>query len=412
MDAGRAAPRPNEGSPGAAAVLRRLIAPFYIPTFLTTVGMGMLIPVLPLYLRDVGLSYGSVSVVLAAAGLGGVAGQIPVGSIIGRVGVLRVVVAATFALGASTALLGVTTSVAALTVFRVAAGFGNAGWSLSRQTYLSLSVPSRVRGRASAGFGGVLRFAWLVGPVAGGAAAEHLGFTEAFVLTGLVMLAGLAPVAGRGARAAMPPPVPPRDDAGFRRVVRDHRQSLMSAGSVLFLLAAVREGRVVVIPLIGAAMGLDVADVGILVAIGAATDLLLFPLAGWLMDRYTRLAASVPAVLLLAAGLFVIAAADTTGALVVGAAVAGVGNGIGAGIMLAVGADIAPRHDAGRFLALFGLTREAGRFAGPLLVGLFAATASLSAAAAALGVLAILVAALFIGVLGDTSDAAPDALRP
>ena len=43
--------------PGArrpvVATLVRLIRPLYLPSFLTTVGVGMLIPVLPIYLREI-----------------------------------------------------------------------------------------------------------------------------------------------------------------------------------------------------------------------------------------------------------------------------------------------------------------------------------------------------------------------
>ena len=162
-----------------------------------------------------------------------------------------------------------------------------------------------------------------------------------------------------------------------------------------------------VIPLLGAALGLEVANVGILVAVGAASDLLLFPLSGLLMDRFTRLAASVPALSLIAVGLFVAAAATTPAALVAGAAIAGLGNGMGSGIMLTIGADIAPRADAVQFLSLLGSAREAGRVFGPIAVGVVADRIGLRASAVALGILALVAVGLLVLVLGDTKHAQP-----
>ena len=248
---------------------------------------------------------------LAAAGLGGLIGQVPMGAVIARVGERRVLIVASLLLAASTALLGVTSVALALASFRIAAGLGNAGWSLAYGAFISTSVAADVRGRASSTFGGVQRIAWLVGPIAGGFVAARFGFDTAFAVTGLVMATGIVPLLSSQVKEIMPVPEPREDHPPLRDIYRRNRGPLVAAGAVSIFVAAAREGRVVVIPLLGAALGLDLADVGILVAVGAASDMLLFPLAGWLMDRFTRLAASVPALTLLAIGLFVAAAATS-----------------------------------------------------------------------------------------------------
>ena len=365
----------------------------------------MLIPVLPIYLREIGLSYQTLTAVLAAAGLGGLIGQVPMGAVIARVGERRVLIVAPLLLAASTALLGVTSVALALASFRIAAGLGNAGWSLAYGAFISTSVAADVRGRASSTFGGVQRIAWLVGPIAGGFVAARFGFDTAFAVTGLVMATGIVPLLSSQVKEIMPVPEPREDHPPLRDIYRRNRGPLVAAGAVSIFVAAAREGRVVVIPLLGAALGLDLADVGILVAVGAASDMLLFPLAGWLMDRFTRLAASVPALTLLAIGLFVAAAATSPAILVLGAAIAGLGNGIGAGIMLTLGADIAPPADASRFLSLLGLAREAGWVMGPLAVGFVADRAGLAAGAVVVSFFALVAVALLVGVLGDTRQA-------
>ncbi len=363
----------------------------------------MIIPVLPLYLRDNGLSYQLVTSVLAAAGVGALVGQVPIGAVISRLGEWRVVIGATLLLGVSITALGLTTTTVALAVFRFAGGIGNTGWTLSRSSFVSTWVEPHVRGRVSSTFGGVIRAAWLTGPLLGGFVASRYGFTAAFAVTGAVTLAGIVPLLSIRARQTMPAPRPRTDRPRLREILRRNRGPLVAAGAVQICVTAAREGRFAVIPLLGAALGLDVAKVGILVAVGAASDLLLFPLAGWLMDRFTRLAASVPALSLFAVGLFVAAAATTPTVLMLGAAITGLGNGIGAGTMLTLGADIAPRADASRFLSLLGSVRDAGRVLGPLAVGVVADQVGLPASAVVLGILALVAVGLLIGVLGDTT---------
>lgn len=189
-----------------------------------------------------------------------------------------------------------------------------------------------------------------------------------------------------------------------RAVAITHRRPLIAAGVVQFVIIAVREGRLVVIPLLGAALGLDVASVGLLVAVGAASDLLLFPLAGWLMDRFSRLAASVPAISLLGLGVLIAAQAETTALLTAGAALAGVGNGMGAGILVTIQGDLAPADAAGQFLGLLGVARNLGRILGPLSLGLAADRFGLDTSASLLAAGALLAVILLVGVLGDTSN--------
>ena len=50
--------------PSARPLFARLVLPLYLPALFTTTGMGMLIPILPLYLRETGLSYTLVTTVI------------------------------------------------------------------------------------------------------------------------------------------------------------------------------------------------------------------------------------------------------------------------------------------------------------------------------------------------------------
>ncbi len=274
------------------------------------------------------------------------------GSLLARWGERRVLFGALITLAASTALLGITTTVMALVALRMAAGGANVALRLSRQTYIARRIPDNRRGRAMAMIGGSFRLALLVGPLLGGWLVDVTGFTTTFVVAGVLTAAGLLPPLMAGSDH-----LAPRTDAqgmqqfGVIEGLRTHRRLLLLAGVVPLLVMTVREGRFVVLPLISDDLGLSPTAVGAVITVGTTADLLLFPAAGYVMDRFGRLFAMVPAFGLIAAGLVLLGLADTTISVVIAGAVIGVGNGLSSGTMLTFGSDLAPDDATGPFLA-------------------------------------------------------------
>jgi MFS family permease len=369
------------------------------------VGVALLIPVLPLYLKDSGLSLGTTAVVLAAAGLGAAIGSLPAGSLIARWDERRVLFGALATLSVSTALLGLTTAVLALVALRMGAGAANVALRLSRQTYIARRVPGDRRGRAMAMIGGSFRLALLAGPLIGGVLVETVGFTATFVVAGVGTALGLLPPLVAG-----PQHLPPRGHAeparqsGVIEALRVHWRLLLLAGVVPFLVMTVREGRFVVLPLISDELGLSPSAVGAVITVGTAADLLLFPAAGYVMDRFGRLSAMLPAFSLIALGLVMLGLAGTTGAVVLAGAVIGIGNGLSSGTMLTFGSDLAPADATGPFLAGLAALQDGGRVAGPLVVGVIGARAGLGAASIALALILIVAMVWLVAFVGETGD--------
>jgi MFS family permease len=386
------------------SLARRLAFEVYVPWVLAQLGRGMLLPVVPLYLRDAGLSYTMVAVVLASLGLGAVLGGLPAGSAAGRYGPEMLFVAATVATGLTSALLGISTAVLALVAFRLMYGMGAVGLRISVQMIVNAEAAVRLRGRGMSYLGGGVRLAFFVGPLVGGALVDWVGFSATFAVCGVTTLCGLVPFlavrrerpgGGRFERPTVP-------WSGLHRALRTHRGLLLLAGTGTALVMTVREGRNVVVPLIGDDLGLSATAVGALVAIGTGADLLLFPVAGWLMDRFGRLHAIVPAFSLLGVGLLVLGLGDTTSGAVVAGVIMGIGNGMSAGTMLTLGGDLAPA-DAGPFLAALGMMQDGGVVLGPIVVGWLADTAGLTQAALVLAAVMFVAIAYIVVVLGDTA---------
>ena len=383
---------------------RRLFVELYLPWILIMTGRGMLVPVVPLYLREAGLSYTLVTVVLAASGLGAVIGGLPAGSWSRRVGPELLFVSATAVSAVTVALLGVSTAVFALMAFQLGAGVGAAGVRISAQMLVNAAAPTRLRGRGMSMLGGGVRVAMFVGPLIGGVSVDVVGFTATFALCGVMTLAGLVPfLTVRRAR-----PVGRRFDrptvevSNLRAALASHAGLLLLAGVGTALVMTVRAGRNVVVPLIGDDLGLSATAVGVLVAIGTGADLLLFPVSGWLMDRHGRLFAIVPAFTLLGAGMLVLGASSTTSGAVVAGVVMGVGNGMSAGTMLTLGGDLAP-PDAGPFLAALGTMQDLGVVVGPIVVGWLADTAGLYRSAIVLGAVMFVAIIWIVVAVGDSA---------
>lgn len=392
------------------ATLRALVLPIYVPWFTAVFGVGVLVPVLPLYLRDGGASFTLVSVVLAASGVGATLGALPAGAVAGRWGERALLLAALTLLAGSTALLGVTTAAVALVALRLAEGMGSVGVTIAQQTRITQHVPARLRGRSMSLAGGTFRLAMLVGPVVGGVVADRFGFEAAFVVAGALTLVGAVPVLVRPglpgeARGEEPAGgVPVEAPTGLLAAVRRHRRLLVRVGVGPALVMAVRSGRMVVIPLVAAALDLGPAAVGAVVAAGTAADLLLFPVSGYLMDRRGRLWAMVPSFSLLALGLVLLAAATTPALAVVAGVVMGIGNGMGSGTMLTLGSDVAPADAPGPFLAALGAFHDVGRIAGPLVVGLLADLVGLRVSSLALAAVMVVGIAWIVVVIGETVE--------
>ncbi|MFT7599075.1 MAG: MFS family permease [Acidimicrobiales bacterium] len=368
----------------------------------------MLAPILPLYLlREAGLSFTLVTIVMAAAGVGSMLSQLPVGVVLAKTAEKRVMLAALVVLAASTVLLGFTLTTVGLAALRFTWGIGSTGWLLSRQTLMTRAAPAHVRGRAMSLFGGTARFGQFAGALLGGFLAEAFGFATAFGVIGVITIMGVFPLLidknPMTSTGGPPPTRPPRLFDGFRQ----HGPLLALAGGGQVATIAVRTGHQVLLPLIGAGIGLNLAEVGVLVAIGRLADLMLFPLAGYIMDRFGRLYAIVPAFCGLGVGFLMLAAAEGYTAVVVAATVIGLANSIGSGTMLTLASDLAPPANPSPFLASLGTIRESGKIAGPVLVGWLADVAGLPTASVALGCLAFLATALIVFGIGETRDRAP-----
>lgn len=118
--------------------------------------------------------------------------------------------------------------------------------------------------------------------------------------------------------------------------------------------------------------------------------MLLFYPAGLVMDRFGRVWIAVPCTLMLGLGMLVLPLTSTLYAVLAVASLMAIGNGLGSGIIITLGADAAPPALRAQFLAGWAACAELGGVLGPLLISAITFTAPLAAAALTLGALTTL----------------------
>ena len=167
----------------------------------------------------------------------------------------------------------------------------------------------------------------------------------------------------------------------IRSVLTSHSRVLASAGTAQIFGQMIRAGRTIIIPLFAAeVLGLAVDQIGLIVSISVAVDFSLFMVAGWLMDRVGRKFAIVPCFGIQALGMALVPFAASYNGLLFAAVLIGIGNGLGAGTMMTLGADLSPARSRGEFLGVWRLIGDMGHTGAPLIVGVVADILVLSSA--------------------------------
>ncbi len=372
---------------GEPTTLRSVALHAYAPATLYAVGSGAVAPAVALLARELGASVGVAGLVVSLLAVGQVLGDVPAGAIAARAGEQRAMLGAValscLALGGCLLAPGV----AQLCVAVFVLGLANSVFGLARQTYLTEVVPVHLRARALSTLGGTMRIGMFVGPFLAAPVVATTGPRGAFwvhlvagAVTVVLLLALGDPVGRQGAR---PAPVRARD------LVRRNARVLGTLGGAALLIGAVRASRQVVVPLWADHLGLDPAVTSIVYGLSGAMDMLLFYPSGRVMDLRGRVWVAVPSMAVIGVAHLLLPLTTSAVPLVAVAMLLGVGNGMGAGVVMTLGADVSPVRGRAQFLGIWRLFHDSGSAAGPLLLSGTAAAVALGPAVAVLGGVAL-----------------------
>ena len=383
----------------------------YGPTLLFALGQGALIPLIPTMATRAGADLATSGLVASALVVGQLCGNIPAGWLVARVGERMAMVVSGFLALAGALMLPFASNVGVLALAIFINGFCAAAFGLARHSFMATHVPFHFRARALALLGGSYRFGMFLGPFVGALLLGASGHESAVIwfliacLAATVLLVWFGPdperefeagarepVTGEATAGVSLPDTPGAKDGVFSTMIR-FRAVLARLGLAASTLSALRAARQVVLPIWGVAIGLDAQTISLVVGISGALDFALFYASGQVMDRFGRLWAVVPSMLIMSVAFLTL---SLTGGLdsatvwfVALAAAIGVANGPSSGLLLTPGADLAPKQNPAPFLGSWRTLTSAGAAAAPLLFSGMAAVAPIGVATAAMGVIGL-----------------------
>jgi len=388
----------------------------FLPTLLFSIGEGAIIPIIPIAAGNLGATLAMAGFIASMLMLGELAGDIPSGWLVSRIGERTAMIgaAAVAVAGVVVCLLAPNYWVLMVGIFVV--GLATAVFALARHAFMTSYVPARFRARALSTLGGVFRAGWFVGPLIASIVIAATGSTQSvfwiFIVSCLGSVIVLLVLPDPEKMFGQAPTSPGHDGApltageeeaeertrGLFATIWSFRGVLVRMGSGISLVAAVRSARTVLMPLWAVSIGLSEANTALIIGIAGAVDFGLFYASGQLMDRFGRMWSVVPSMLGLGIGFLVLSVShDLPGTVVwyVGVSLfLAFANGIGSGIIMTLGADLAPKEKPAAFLGAWRFTGDAGQAAAPLVVSLLTALVSIAFASGVMGVLGLIGAGL------------------
>ena len=377
--------------------IRSLLISVYFPTLLFSVGFGAIVPVIALRaVDDLDATVAFAAFVVGLRGIGTMLFDVPAGVLIGRIGERYALTLASIALVGVAAVVAFSSSpwVYAGAIFVM--GCALSVWMLARLSYISEKVAVERRGRALSLMGGTQRLGNVIGPVLGGFIGVALGLEYVFWFFAALSVAGSTVMLfslGATSEEALD-----GEESVYRRiagVVVDHRGIFATAGVASICLQVMRAGRQAVIPLWGSAIGMDAAEIGLVFTLSSVFDVALFYPVGVVMDRYGRKWTGVPCLAVVAVSMLLIPLTETAMMLIAVGVLSGLGNGLGSGINMTLGADFAPPGNRGEFLGVWRLVGDIGTASGPIVISAITGVATLGVASVATGGIGIAGALIF-----------------
>jgi MFS family permease len=338
--------------------IKSLVYPVFLPSFLFAVGEAALIPVIPASAQAFGADLATAGFIAGVGMLGTLFADIPAARVVNYFGERKAMIYAA-AVAASGILFAVfATNLLMLSIGIFITGACHAIFGLARHGYIAEVVPVDKRGRALAILGGAFRGGSFVGPLLGALVISLVGVSAVFWLPVIFsLLAGFILLTTKpGAMAD----TPPNQGHSLFFIAKREGYKLRTLGLAATTLTIARTARTIGLPLWALYINLPVETAALYIGIAGALDFALFYTSGQVVDRFGRLWAAVPTLAGMAVSLFALTfAQDATGFLIAALALS-LSNALGSGLVMVIGADLAPKDARNEFLAFYRLMVDGG----------------------------------------------------
>lgn len=434
----------------------------YVSFFAIGVGNGFIAPVLPLFAKQLGANSLLVGAVVSSAALGMIVNSLPTAWVTSRMGYMFPMYVGLVLISVFAALSGLSQTGAMLFVMQLGCGAGYIMITLPQQIYVKREIDEKVRGTVLGTVGGMARISKLISPYPGGVMADRVSIRTPLYAKSVLALVTIPCVfllrnrremrvdvgdvsygddgdngddehefetmmkpherdtpSSLGLQSKMAPDGKPLSSGGANPSPNmQHSRKwwpIFTAAVFAFMIMLLRGGLEIIVPLKGDKIGMSSERIGMAVTVSGAFDALFFPMSGYLGDKYGRRVPAAVANLVMAVGFGVLSISvqskvrqlhDDTIVLFIGSAIIGAGNGVSSGIVMTMGADLAP-YDLARastFIARWRMLAQFGTFVAPLFVGIITQYASLGLSTWLLALFGIFGLLWVIFIMIDTKE--------
>ena len=391
---------------------RSIVLPAIAPTLLFSIGEGAIIPIIPVVADGLGATLAISGLIAAMILVGQLFGDIPSGWVVSRIGERNAMIYAALlsVVGLVTALLAPNPLVLGIGIFAI--GLSTAVFALARHAFMTSFVPIQYRARSLSTLGGTFRLGYFIGPFISAAVIHFTGSTQSVFWVHIIGCVGAAVLLFvlRDPTESLVEKRQPTGRAGEKLVEAEShglfhtiwksRAVLVRLGTGAALIGAMRASRQVILPLWAVSIHIPSAETALIIGIAGAIDFALFYASGAIMDRFGRLWSALPSMIGLGIGHLVLAFTHDLSTAVIwfiaAAFFMSIANGVGSGILMTLGADLADRRNPAPFLGAWRFTGDAGSAGAPLLLSALTAIVSIAFASGVIGVIGLVGAGVLI----------------
>jgi MFS family permease len=371
---------------------RKLVLPVYLPSFLFSSAEFGIIPSIPATALLLGADLATAGLITGLLMIGRLVADLPAAKLIDFLGERRAMIVA-----AAAGAIGILPSLFSSNLFMLGAGVfivgaGSAVFGLARLSWMTEHVPIAIRARALSVLGGMFRAGSFVGPSLAAGVIALFSVQAVYCLP--LILCGLAATIllfVRGSEDVA------KNSSSFKdtfAVARREGKKLATLGVASSILSALRGTRMIGLPLIAVALTIPTEQASLIIGIAGALDFAMFYLSGQIMDRFGRSFAAVPTLAGLGLAHLIVGIAIDANTFLLLALLMSLANGIGSGVIMVLGADLAPPDKRSEFLASYRLLVDFGDAAAPLVLAPMVLAVGLTGAMAGFGILGFIGAGL------------------
>ncbi|MEY4655282.1 MAG: MFS transporter [Rhodoluna sp.] len=373
---------------------RKLVLPVYLPSFLFSTAEFGIIPSIPVTAILLGADLATAGFITGLMMIGRLVADLPAAKLVDWLGERRAMIFSSLA-----AALGILASLFASNLFMLGTGVFLVGaaaavFGLARLAWMTEHVPVAVRARALSILGGMFRAGSFAGPAIGALVIVNFSVQAVYYLP--LVLCGLATIVLLLAKSE---PDLVKSASSLKEtlaVAKREGKKLATLGVASSILSALRGTRMVGLPLLAVALEIPADQASLIIGLAGALDFAMFYLSGQIMDKFGRAFAAVPTLLGLGITHLIVGIATDSGTFLMLALLMSLANGVGSGVIMVLGADLAPKNKRNEFLASYRLLVDFGDAAAPPILSALIVPFGLTWAMASFGLLGFIGAGLML----------------